>query len=306
MPILHEEDRTWLGDIRHRIIQPFRWRLKHLKVVALVGPTGSGKSFRARLIMEKRNIQFLIDDGLLISGHQILAGKSAKREANRFKAVKRAIFDDPDHAREVRKTLKNQRLQSILILGTSEKMIAHISEKLELPFPDEIIYIEDVATAEEIAMANQHRRQHGKHVIPVPVVEVIKDPSHHVLDSIRFFLENKSPLFWKKKVVEKTIVQPPFSRRGNLSISETALRQMVMHCIAEYDKGISVRRIMIEPVRNGIIVELRLCVPFGLHISESLGELHEYMIGHIERYSGIHIEKLHLTVDHVQQPESNE
>lgn len=306
MAILHQEERSWLGDIRHRIIQPFAWRLKHLKVFALVGPTGSGKSFRARLVMEKRNIQFLIDDGLLISGHQILAGKSAKREANRFKAVKRAIFDDPDHAREVRVCLKNQRLQSILILGTSEKMVAHITEKLELPFPDEIIYIEDVATPEEIATANQHRRQHGKHVIPVPVIEVKKDPSHHVLDSIRFFMETKSPLFWKKKMVEKTIVQPPFSRRGQLAISETALRQMVMHCIAEYNKGISVRRIIIEPVRNGLCIELRLCVPFGIHLSESLGELHEYIIGHIERYSGIHIDKLHLTVDHVDLPESTE
>ena len=44
----------------------------------------------------------IIDDGLLIEGTKILAGKSAKTEQNKVQAVKRAIFMEKDHCDEVK------------------------------------------------------------------------------------------------------------------------------------------------------------------------------------------------------------
>ena len=55
------------------------WRFRGVRVIALVGKSGTGKSFRARLVMEKYNIDLLIDDGLLIRDQKIVAGTSAKR-----------------------------------------------------------------------------------------------------------------------------------------------------------------------------------------------------------------------------------
>ena len=281
------------------IIGKFPGRSSRLKVYALVGNSGTGKSFRARLITEKYQIDLMLDDGLLIRGHQILAGRSAKRESNRIKAVKRAIFNDPEHAKEVKNALDREKFNSILILGTSEKMVAQIAEHLNLPYPDKLIFIEDVSTTEEIAMAQESRRVQGKHVIPVPVIEVRKDPGHRVLDSIRFFIRRNPVLFWKKNVVEKTVVQPPFSRRGKISISECALSQMIMHCVEEFNPDIKIRKIIIDDQTKDYGVEVKVRILFGLQIGSSLSDLQQYIIHWIEKYSGIHISRLDFTVEHV-------
>jgi len=271
-----------------------------VRVWALIGRAGTGKSFRARLIMEKYNIDLLIDDGLLIRDQQILAGRSAKREKLRTSAVKIAIFENSDHAQTVRQSLENESYKSILLLGTSEKMVGRIAERLDLPYPDHLIYIEDVATEEEILHAKESRKIKGKHVIPVPMIEIKLDQSHRILDSFKLLLEKNPLQFWKKRVVEKTVVQPPFSRRGQLSISEAALSQMIMHTVQEYSKDIKIIKISIDqPSELGYEIEVKLQFVFGAQVQNLLPGLQEYIITHIERYSGIHIDQLHLTIDHV-------
>ena len=63
-----------------------------MKVIAFTGPSGTGKSFRAISVAHQHGCDGIIDDGLLIEGTKILAGKSAKTEQNKVQAVKRAIF----------------------------------------------------------------------------------------------------------------------------------------------------------------------------------------------------------------------
>jgi hypothetical protein len=133
------------------------------------------------------------------------------------------------------------------------------------------------------------------------MVEVKQDPSHRILDSIKFFMKTHPFLFWKKNVVEKTVVQPPFSRRGRLSISETAMSQMIMHCIHEYTEDVNITRIIIEPSVNGYCLEVCLAFPFEKSIPQSLSGLQEYIVYNIERYSGIVIEELNLTVDQIKK-----
>jgi uncharacterized alkaline shock family protein YloU len=285
----------------HQFLFSPQWLRRQLKVYALVGKAGTGKSFRARLIAEKHNIDLIIDDGLLIRDQMILAGKSAKREQYRFKAIRRAIFEDPKHAQEIKAKLKRERFNSILIIGTSEKMIARITEQLQLPYPDQIIYIEDVATKDEMIRARESRRLEGKHVIPVPMIEVKKDPSHHVLDSIKLFLKNHPLLFWKKQIVEKTVVRPPFSPRGKLSISESALMQMIIHCIREFSKEVNINKIIITNNSNGCQIEIKLNLPFGMNLPNTMANMQEYIINSIERFSGIHINKLDLTVQDIKR-----
>jgi adenylate kinase family enzyme len=280
-----------------QILFPFRQDSSKIKVYALVGQTGTGKSFRSKLLADKYNIDLIIDDGLIIRGKIIIAGKSAKRETNRFKAIKRAIFEDFNYAKEMKQVLTEEKFNSILLIGTSEKMVGRIAERLDLPYPDEIIYIEDLATREEIANALESRRIEGKHVIPVPMIEVRKDPAHRILDSIRFFIKNHPIFIWKNKVVEKTIVQPLFSRRGQLSISQSALSQMVMHCVLEYNPEITIKRIFLDPLQESFRLEVKLCVPYGLNIPKVLTELQDYIINNVEKYSGIHIDSLNLVVD---------
>lgn len=281
-------------------LSKFRWRMKRVRVFALVGKSGTGKSFRARLVMEKHGIDLVIDDGLLIQDQRILAGRSAKRENLRVSAIKRAIFEDPDHAADILKTLEETPFQSILILGISDNMILRIVERLNLPEPEQTIYIEEIATDDEITQARHSRKVEGKHVIPVPIIEVRQHPGHRIIDSIKFFLKTHPLSFRKRREIEKTIVQPPFQKPGRLMISETALSQMIMHCVQEYSPDINIKKILINNITGGHCVELKLGIQFGVNVPENLDRLQDYIVTHVERYSGVHIEKLDLTADQIE------
>ena len=120
------------------MIRPFNtifWLLRGIRVYALVGSTGTGKSFRAKLVAQKYGIELIIDDGLLIRGDQLIAGKSAKKEALYLGAVKTAIFHDKTHRDEVARALQHEKFRKILIIGTSEKMVVRICERLQIPQP---------------------------------------------------------------------------------------------------------------------------------------------------------------------------
>ncbi|MDR1586615.1 MAG: ATP-binding protein, partial [Treponema sp.] len=104
--------------------------LKRIKVFALVGESGTGKSFRAKLVAQKYNIDFIIDDGLLIRDNRILAGHSAKKEKTFLAAVKVALFDEKSHRDEVARRLQSEKIKRILVLGTSEKMVNKIAARL--------------------------------------------------------------------------------------------------------------------------------------------------------------------------------
>ena len=50
-----------------------------IKVYAFVGPSGTGKSYRAQMVASEKNVNYIIDDGLLIKDNQVIAGESAKK-----------------------------------------------------------------------------------------------------------------------------------------------------------------------------------------------------------------------------------
>ena len=43
-----------------------------LKTYGFVGPSGTGKSYRAQLVAGKKNIKYIIDDGLLIKENEVI------------------------------------------------------------------------------------------------------------------------------------------------------------------------------------------------------------------------------------------
>ncbi len=44
-----------------------------IKVYAFVGPSGTGKSYRAQMVASEHDIHFIIDDGLLIKDNEVVA-----------------------------------------------------------------------------------------------------------------------------------------------------------------------------------------------------------------------------------------
>ena len=280
-------------------IKTLIWRMAPKKIYGLVGSAGSGKSFRAFLIADKYKIEYIIDDGLLIKDQKIIAGTSAKKELLKIKAVKRAIFQETKHAREVRKTLYREMYNSLLIIGTSEEMITKIVERLHLPKPNKIIKIEEIATEEEIKNAQKARLKHGKHVMPIPLIEVKKRYPNLVLHAIHFFIDEPKGFFFKKnkkKLIEKTIVRPSYGDNGSISITETALVQMVGHCLAEYSSNIRLLKVMVIEIDDGYNLDLKLSLDYNYYNAKVIKDIQSIIRTKIEEFTGMTINKVNINI----------
>lgn len=275
-------------------------------VYALVGESGTGKSFRSKLLAEQYNINAIIDDGLLIQDEKIIAGHSAKREKTYMGAVRAALFDDKEHRDAVAKVLKKAHFKKILILGTSEKMVMKIAMRLQLPQPSKIIHIEEIATQEEIEKAAKSRHVEGKHVIPVPSIEVKKSYPQIFSNSMHDFFSKG--FFQKKsgkgKLIEKSIVQPEFSKKGRVEISEAALTQMVMHCVSECSPDVKVKKIAIKTDSRGYRLVVTIDVPFGTQLTGKVHKLQQYIIDKIETFTGILIEEVSIVIDKITKTDA--
>jgi len=295
------------GKEIYQFLHKVKGRLKGITVYALVGKSGTGKSFRAKLLAEKIGIPYVIDDGLLIHGETILAGRSAKQEKLYISAIKTALFTDPKQRRKVIKLIQKKKIKKILLLGTSNSMVNRLAERLQLPPISQIIKIEEIASQKDIEDAIKSRFEEGKHVIPVPAIEVKRDYAQILSDSIRIFFKGEKRKGKKKKsrFFEKSIVQPDFQNSGKttgkVTISEAALTQMIFHCIEEYDDDVHVNKIKIQVGRSGYSINLMIIVPYGKTLTSDLEKLRKYIQDTIQRYTGIMIEMLEISVDKISK-----
>ena len=244
----------------------------------------------------KYTINLIIDDGLLIKGDRILSGHSAKQDPNFMAAVKTAVFDDQDHRDQIVSALLKEKYRRILIIGTSEKMVNKIASRLDLPQPSRIIHIEEVASPEDIETAMHIRFTEGKHVIPVPSIEITRSAPQIVFDSIRVKLGRKKGR--KPFVSEKTIVRPEFSRPANDAVSEVALTQMVKHAISEYDAVMKVKKV--KGVRNTdctYSISVTIQLPMRHYISTTISDLQQYISDCLEKFGSIMVKSVSIEIE---------
>ncbi len=206
-----------------------------MKVYTLTGKSGTGKSYQAINLCKEKNIESIIDDGLFIYRNRVEAGISAKRQGTMVGAIKTALFTLDEHADSVREKIKELQPETMLILGTSDKMTDKIRARLDLP--EEVferIYIEDITTEEEREVADKQRRGQGKHVIPVPTLQLKRDFAGYFLDPLRIFKDFKTG----KQYTEKTVVRPTFSYMGDFFISDFVLTD-IAQCVGKETEGIA-------------------------------------------------------------------
>ncbi len=263
-----------------------------MKVYALVGHSGTGKSHRSAMIAYREGLEYIIDDGLLIKGNQFLAGRSAKRENTRMGATKRAIFMDPEHSEAVKTKIKEVGVKSILVVGLSERMAKQISERLEIPYPQHIIRIEDIATAHEISKAREIRIKENRHVIPVPTFAIEKEFPGYFIDTIKSFFHRqkiaKRPhLPHTTEQLEHSIVRPLYSQLGNYFLSEQVMEQIAIFVAEEEENVVKAGKTTLFSTSNGMVVNLELVLRYGtynipallLHLQTKVKEKLEYLTG---------------------------
>ena len=58
--------------------------MNNIKVYAFVGPSGTGKSYRAQMVANENNIHYIIDDGLFINDNEIIKKKKRLKKKHYF------------------------------------------------------------------------------------------------------------------------------------------------------------------------------------------------------------------------------
>lgn len=256
-----------------------------MEVYALIGQSGTGKSYKAFMVAKDRGIEYIIDDGLFIGGTRVITGSSAKREKTRLAAVRRALFKDEKHREEVKAAIKEISPEKILILGTSEKMVDQITKALEIPKPCEIIYINDISTEAEINTAIKSRRKEGKHVIPVPTVEIKKDFSGYFIDSLKIFRKKEKSDY----VAEKTIIRPTFSYLGKYEISRNALIQFVEITALQSEGVDKVNRVRIDSKPEGVIIDVEVSLKLEKRLDMIMKDIQLLIKEKLEYATGLNV-----------------
>lgn len=271
--------------------------MDNIKVYAFVGPSGTGKSYRAQMVANENNIHYIIDDGLFINDNEIIAGESAKKAPTKIETVKKALFLQQAQKDEIRKAIEKYKPESILILGTSDGMVNKIVANIGLPPIEKIIYIDEIATPEEIQEARRSRVTEGKHVIPVPTFEIKKDFSGFILDPLQIFKfkgENNKPY-----ISEKSIIRPTFSYLGNFTISDTVFRQIIEY-IAYKDKNIhKIIRTRIDNQPEGPYVYIELSVEYGENVRTIVDNFKNKVIKELEKLTTMRVRTIKIIIKEI-------
>lgn len=270
-----------------------------MDVIALVGPSGTGKSHRALMVARQNKADAIIDDGILIKDNKIIAGYSAKREASKIMAIRRAVFVIPGHAEEVQQAIVQEKPKRILILGTSENMVHRIDKALNLPPISRIINIADIATKAEMAKAQFYRNREGKHIIPVPTIELKPHFSGYLIDPIQSFFKKSSTK--RRRLGEKSIVRPIFSYYGRLIIDDATIVSIIKYISKNKDFDFKVSHIHVEHVwengeDKGIKISFDIILTYGKHIPSTIKEIQKKIKESIEYMTGMFVHDVNVIV----------
>ena len=275
-----------------------QWKIK---VYAFVGPSGTGKSYRAQMVAGKYDIHYIIDDGLFIKDNQVIAGNSAKKAPTKIETVKHALFITEEEKNEIRKAIRKYRPQSILILGTSDGMVEKIAKNLDLPEISKIIYIDEIATKEEMETARRTRVTEGKHVIPVPTFEIKKDFSGYLLDPLQIFKSTGKGN--KPYISEKSIIRPTFSYLGNFTISDAVFRQIAEHLASKTPEIDRVSKTRINKTEAGPYIYMEVIVVYGTNVVDALKKFKEKARKEIERLTAMNVQEINIVAKGIKVPE---
>ncbi|MDR2163384.1 MAG: Asp23/Gls24 family envelope stress response protein [Clostridiales Family XIII bacterium] len=277
-----------------------------MKVYSLVGKSGTGKSYRAGGLCSRYGIDGIIDDGLFIIGGRILAGISAKRQGTKYRAIKTALFTDDSHMRSVAERIRAAAPSAILVIGTSDRMVEIIVDRLGLPKPDTRFDIEDITTPDERDIAYRQRHELGKHVIPAPTFQIKKDFSGYFYHPIRTLLGMADARARERHsdaisggsgatcdgdgaLWDHSVVRPTYSYLGEFTISDRVVRDIVRSVAGGIDGISETSLILVHPHKEGAVVEVGIAVRYGWQIVEAAHRLQAMATAGIESMTSINV-----------------
>lgn len=273
-----------------------------MEVFAFVGPSGTGKSHRALVIAHENNVECIIDDGILIYHNRIIAGSSAKKEKSRLKAVRRAIFQDKKQVEAVTMALEKIKPEKLLILGTSKNMVGKIATALNIAQPSKYIMIEDVATKKEIEKARATRIREGKHIIPVPTMELKPHFKGFLIDPLKSMLRIKTGDKETDNLYEKSVVRPIFSYYGKLTFADKVIKALILNSAKIVDGIVELNILKIKKSKkgtNGLLLDISAVIKSDQQAQKLMSNLQKAISNEIEFATGMFVERMQITINDI-------
>ena len=278
-----------------------------MEVVAFVGSSGTGKSHRALVVAHENQIECIIDDGILIHDNKIVAGFSAKKESSRLKAVRRAIFQDEVQVKSVREQLDKINPNKLMIIGTSDNMVKKITKALGLQDPDRYIRIEDIATPKEIEKAQHARLKEGKHIIPVPMMELKPHFRGYLIDPIKTMWRRRTLKKQDQSTLgqigsegfERSVVRPAFSYYGRLTFDDAVIIKLIRNGLKKVvgvDESSDISFKKSDKGQNGLIVDMAVVIEHGYPVKGLMQQVQKSVRNEIEYITGMSIERISIKV----------
>ncbi|MDR1049244.1 MAG: hypothetical protein LBL51_05765 [Synergistaceae bacterium] len=266
-----------------------------IETLGFVGAAGTGKSQRASQVARQNWIDFVIDDGLVVSKGQIMAGKSAKSEKNLVRAIRRALFEYAPHRQEVVDFLASRAPCRVMIIATSVSMMEKIVAKLGLPPPKKVIDIAEVASNEEISNALKERREKKQHVVPVSRTQIQRNFAGKLVSQLRDLFKGRD-----RAEDGRTVVKPPFSFDGRVTIEKEAILAMARRLVVIGGHIRQVKELSVEPDGDDLIVNVVADIELGdknaLYLARMLQK--KLRIG-LSFFTGIEVKKVNIRINEV-------
>jgi hypothetical protein len=277
-----------------------------MKIYSLVGKSGTGKSFQAIKLANEYGIEAIIDDGLLIYNGRITEGVSAKRQDTKTRAIKTALFLNDDECKFVMRSIKALKPKSILVIGTSDKMVLRIAERLKLPKPSERFDIDEISTEADREQARKKRYELGGHVIPAPTVQIKKDFSGyfvHPLKSIQDFSEDTwaeiNPFTERdirRPFAERTVVRPTYSYLGKFAVSDRAVIDIVNIAANRTPEAAYVDGAFVRVRTAGVIIEADLIMNYGSELPAAARRLQRLIAEYTAEMTSMNIIAVNINI----------
>ena len=178
-------------------------------------------------------------------------------------------------------------------------MVHKIAKTLKLPSIQLIIRIEDIASRAEMALAQFHRLKEGKHIIPVPTIELKPHFSGYLIDPLQSLF--KRSRVRRRKLGEKSIVRPVFSYYGKLIIDDHVIRDIVERIVKKREfvksiKNVSVEHILKGDEERGLQISCDVVLSYGNHIPTLITQTQASIREAIEYTTGMIVHSININV----------
>ena len=174
-----------------------------------------------------------------------------------------------------------------------------IAKTLKLPSIQLIVRIEDIASRAEIETAQFHRLKEGKHIIPVPTIELKPHFSGYLINPLQSIFKQSNVR--RRKLGEKSIVRPIFSYYGKLIIDDKVIQLIVEKIIKAREfvktlKNVTVKHLRKGDEDRGLTISCEVVLSYGNHIPTLIQQTQSKIREAVEFTTGMIVQAVNISV----------